>query len=858
MKKHFFATMLLAAMSGLAIAQDSPETAIDLRVGYNEYTPDTKEEVDVYWKYTAEENSILTIEVTSIQQLEAFELEGNERVPVKPAQSEFYITQNFPLKAGSTIYFKIPVYDGNKAKFDLKTTSFPELGKGLEENDPMPISPGRKYYMGNQYVFSDQVFYATYTADKEGLLVMTAPTAVMGIAVEGSIGLRFDPTFAIDRGSQHQCKMPVEEGKTYLIRFDNYSPFILDITFEDAERGSLYMPFRLKEGDNTVPAAAGTYYYIYSNERTGYGVVSSTSELPGGQVKIFPEDKSLVEAGYTLATSEEGSFNTRWELEEPNTIYFVCVNKTEATAEEQIMTFACEDYKAGDKESNPIVISEIPSEITTEASNKTTFYAVDVPAQSNKILDVKAVSEIQSGYTKVEIYLEGNSYNTVSDNKAVYTQVSGGEQGQRYIIKWTSSETEPITFKVSMEDIMQGDIITDPITAVKGENTVENKNGYIKYYKYTATITGKLYFSGPSNMFVSFPKGTGPYDGSYSTTRDENMAYVLEILEGTTYLIKIDGALDGQKFTIEEKEYDLGEGRTNPIIVDGDTYTFGDEVPSNLWLQYTMKKDGVLTIESDKPYNTMGYDEIYYCKGKDGEPVAISRPYFDGTTASTIYYVDLSAAAGDIFLVNVKITTASKGNSVTFTEREFKEGESVNTAIELKDGEAVELPEVEATKPLWYVVPLEEGEVTVTTNAPFMTNPVWFANEEDALNGTNGVVMEFQNSFDEDYNMLCTWKTTVTTPGKHYIRVDEAYTGISMTLTGPVSTNIYQMNDMQEGITAGKGYINVSAANKPVAIYNVSGVKVAESNVDGNCIFNLNNGIYIVKVGNLVKKVLVK
>lgn len=168
-----------------------------------------------------------------------------------------------------------------------------------------------------------------------------------------------------------------------------------------------------------------------------------------------------------------------------------------------------------------------------------------------------------------------------------------------------------------------------------------------------------------------------------------------------------------------------------------------------------MKEDGVLTIESNKPYNDMGYDEIYYCKGKDGEPVAISGPDTDG---STIYHVDLSAAAGDIFLVNVKITTASKGNSVYFTEREFKEGESVNTAIELKDGEAVELPEVEATKPLWYVVPLEEGEVTVTTNAPFMTNPVWFANEEDALNGTNGVVMEFQNSFDEDYNMLCTWK----------------------------------------------------------------------------------------------------
>lgn len=44
MKKHLFTTILLAAMSGFAIAQDSPETAINLRVGYNEYTPDTKSE----------------------------------------------------------------------------------------------------------------------------------------------------------------------------------------------------------------------------------------------------------------------------------------------------------------------------------------------------------------------------------------------------------------------------------------------------------------------------------------------------------------------------------------------------------------------------------------------------------------------------------------------------------------------------------------------------------------------------------------------------------------------------------------------------------------------------------------------
>lgn len=858
MKKKLFATMLLAAMSGLAIAQDSPETAINLRVGYNEYTPDTKEEVDVYWKYTTEENCILTIECTSFQQLTAFELDGENRVIVNYAKGDQHFILNYPLKAGNTIYFQIPVYDGLKATFDLETAPFPELGKGRTENDPIPFNIGKTYYIGNQYDLSDKATYATYTAEKEGLLVMTSTTAVSEITVEGSIGLKFEPTFAIDRASQNQCKMPVEKGKTYLIKLENTQPFILDVTFEDAERGSLYMPFLLKEGANTVPAEPGDYYYMYQNDKNGFGIITGDSELPNGQVKIFPENKNLIEAGYVLATSEKGSFDTRWELQDSEKIYFVCVSKKEITEKDQTMTFAYEDYKAGENESNPIVINDFPSENTTDETNKTTFYAVDIPANENKILEVKAISEIQSGYTKVEIYPAGNNYSAISGNKSAYTQISGGEEGQRYIICWTSNEGGPIKFIVSIEDIKQGDIITDPITAVEGENVIENKNGYIKYYQYTAKITGKLYFSGPSNMFVSFPTGTGIYDGSYSTTRDENMAYVLEVTGGTTYLIKIDGALDGQKFTIEEREYELGEGRTNPIIVDDGTYTFGDEVPSNLWLKYTMRRNGILTIESDKPYNSMGYDEIYYCKGENGELKAISTPYFDGETASTIYKVETAATAGDVFLVNVKITTSSKGNNVTFTERDFEDGESINTAIELKDGQTVDLPAVEAAKPLWYVVPLEEGEVTITTNAPFMTSPVWFVNEEDALNGTNGVAMEFQNSFDEDYNMLCTWKTTVTTPGKHYIRVDEAYTGISMTLTGPVSTNIYQMNDMQEGITAGKGYINVSAANKPAAIYNASGVKVAESNVDGNCTFNLNNGIYIVKVGNLVKKVLVK
>ena len=471
------------------------------------------------------------------------------------------------------------------------------------------------------------------------------------------------------------------------------------------------------------------------------------------------------------------------------------------------------------------------------------------------MLSVKALSPVQSGYTKVEIYLEGNSYGAVSGNTSAYTAAYGGEQGQRYIIKWTSSETEQISFSVTMDDIRQGDVITNPLEAKLGENVIDNEGGFVKYYQYTAGRTGKLYFSGPNNMFVSFPMGTGAYDGDYPTVRGDNMEYILEITDGTTYLIEIEGALDGDKFTLDEKDYEPGEGRINPIIVEGDSYTFGSGIPSNLWLQYTMKGDGVLTIASDKPYNEMGYDEIYYCKGADGEPVAISTAYFDGTTASTIYRVDAAAKAGDVFLVNAKITTVSEGNKVTFTERGYEEGESVGTAIELSNGETVAIPEVKVALPRWYKARLEPGEVTVTTDAPFMTSPVWFASEADALAGTGGTAMVFENSFDDNYDMVCTWTTTVATGGYCYIRIDDAYSGINMTVTGTFGTGIGGV-DAAQGLVVGDGCISVSG-DADVRIYTASGVLVAQGSGSGQS-FSLERGIYVVKIGDTVRKVAVR
>ena len=858
MKRHLFATMLLAAMSATAMAQTSIDTALEIKEGWNEWTPETKDAVTAYWKYTAEENTLLTINYDTGIYINAVAVdeEGNQ-VSVSGAQ-ESYVESHFAVLEGKTIYITASLYDGNKGSFTAKMTPDEDLGKGLAETDPMPVDTAKVVFMGDPYAgFGDQTTYATYTADKNGLLVMTSPTAVGSITVDGIIGLKFEPTFAIDRSSQSRCKMPVEKGKTYEITFTNYGPFVFTATTEKADAGSLYRPFTLVEGENTVPAEAGDYYYIYTNEKTGYGVVSGDDALPGGQVKIFPEDKSLIESGYTLATSEEGSFDTRWEMTPVGTIYYVCVSKAESTDGEQTMTFGYENYKAGDKEENPIMIEETPAEVTTEAAGTTVYYGVEVAAGVEKFLNVEALSEITSGYTKVEIYPEGFSYSAASGNKTARMQVSGGETGQLYIVKWTSSEAEPITFSVTMDDIKQGDLITNPLTAVKGENTIEGE--YTKYYQYTATLTGKLIFAGTANMLVTFPMGTGAYDGVYTTTRTEDLGYLLDVTEGTTYLIKIENPYDGDTFTIDEREYELGEGRTNPIIVEDGAYTLGAETAANLWLAYTAEKDGILTIASDIPYNNMGYDEIYYSKGEDGTPVAISTTYFDGTTASTIYRAEVAAKAGDVYLVNLKMTTPYEGKQVTFTLRDFEAGESVATAIVLEDGEQVEIPEATAAMPAWYMVTLEPGDVTITTDSPFETAPLWFASKEDALAGENGTEMTFDNSFDDDWNMVCTWKHIVTEAGTYYIMIDGAsYGGIHMTLDGPVTTGIGSVEAEGGCITIGDGCVSVRAEGAVVTIYTASGMKVAESKMKGNETFNLGRGMYIVKVDDTVRKIAVK
>ena len=515
-----------------------------------------------------------------------------------------------------------------------------------------------------------------------------------------------------------------------------------------------------------------------------------------------------------------------------------------------MLTFAVEDYKQGEKEDNPIVLESLPATETTSNAGGTYYYAVDVPAGEHKFLNVEALSEITNTATSVAVYVQGNSYNATSGNASVRAEVNGGTSGQHYIIRWTSSEPSPIEFTASFEDIRQGDLISEPLDAVLGTNEIDADG--TRYYKYTPTKDCKLVLAGTIEMAVSFSVYSYGYYTPVTASRT-GAEYSLTATEGTEYYIQIDNAKVGDEFTLAEAEFEQGETRDNPIIVEDGTFTFGSETYGDYWLQYTADRAGKLVIESDVPYNYT--ERMKYGKSTDSYLPDMVMSSYDGSTSTTVYGAEVNAAAGDVFLVNLNMAAPHEGCVITFTIRDFEAGEAASTAIELQKDETVSVPSISRTAPVWYKVSLPEAS-KVTITADNFVSGSWYQGLENT--GRTGETMSFIYDYDEEtYVTTYTFTKDVAAAGDYYIMIDQCYGNTNMTLSVDTSSGIGSV-DAGTAISLDGNTLNINVDNADVRVYTLSGAAVVSEKVSGNASFSLDKGIYIVKINNTVKKVIVR
>ncbi len=840
--KKLLLLLLTAVFAVTAMAQTSEETALELQGGENSWTLDTPGGY-AYWYYTPDENTLLTITPSvGYTAVYTYDGEGDNATQVQ-LRSVYLSPQSiFSLESGRKYY--IQAGGGTTVTFTAAMETGGNIGKGLSSADPMPIVVGEEAYMGSSIGGSSNLTaYAAYTADEDGVLELSLTTSVQ-VSVNGGA-----PTYAeyVNSG-EYVYKFSVENDQTYNLTFTYYYPFILTAEMTHPVEGSLDMPFTLVEGDNELPAEAGEYWYTFTNTSTGYGVING-GEGTRAQVKVY-NNKAYIDYGQTYAESEEGNFDVRFELPYPGTTYYIWVKRGISVDQPSTLNFTVEDYKQGEKEDDPIVLESLPATETTSNAGGTYYYAVEVPAGEHKFLNVEALSEITNTATSVAVYVQGNSSNATSGNASVRAEVNGGTSGQRYIIRWTSSESSPIEFTASFKDIRQGDLISEPLDAVLGTNEIDADG--TRYYKYTPTKNCKLVLAGTIEMAVSF----SVYSYSYYTpvTASQTGAeYSLTATEGTEYYIQIDNAKAGDEFTLAEAEFEQGETRDDPIIVEDGKFTFGSETYGDYWLQYTADRAGKLVIESDVPYNYT--ERMQYGRSTDSYLSDMVMSSYDGSTSTTVYGAEVNAAAGDVFLVNLKMAAPHEGCVITFTIRDFEAGEAASTAIELTEDVAVVVPSVSRTAPMWYKVSLPEAS-KVTITADNFVSGYWYQGLESTTG--SGEYMTFNYSYDEKtYVTTYTFTKEVAAAGDYYIMIDQCYGNTNMTFSVDTSSGIGSV-DAGTAISLDGNTLNINVDNADVRVYTLSGAAVVSEKVSGNASFSLDKGIYIVKINNTVKKVIVR
>lgn len=848
MKKLILLTFLQFCLCSL-FAQTDVSTALDLQVGTNSYDLTGQSGyVTLYYKYTAPAESGQLLTFTTVKGEGLSYVMSEDGTYNKMIYGINSATGSIvPVKAGQTVYLNLNTRGGSEISFDMKAENAIVEG-GQTKEEAIDVTGQSNFFIPSNYSTEtySSVTYLKYECSEEGVLEMTFTGSLSGLSVceensseETSVSLSYVSGTVVG-------KTEVEAGKVYIIKIKaSTSPLIGNFVITHPTIGtSSDMPFTGKAEGNELPAEIGEYWYSYVAEDNGFVMLSSDSYLYGGTVSVYNANSM-----YSPIASVDGCFLLRFNAVKGNT-YLICIEKNEATGSPDLFDMTLVPAGEGDSFNNPKAIEL--GENTLPQYNGQYYYSITIPGEAGtpKILNISSEADFLSSATNVAVYDQNNMYSSLaSGTKDVKVEVSAGNT---YIICWNLNEDiNGFKYNVSVEDIAQGDVYGNPIPAVVGTNDL--KSGSDKYYKYTATLNGWLVIS-PSDpaVKVQFPMSSGPYP-SYRTAVQDGFSIKTEIVKGTEYVIQFSDVTADGTFDLEEVAYGEGESKETAIVVEGSSA----DVPKSAqttWYRYVAPADGMLEISSDINYEqNASYQSSTVRVMRDGDsyPVDITKP----STVGITFFGKFGASKDEVFYVQVVTLSAQEGKTVTFNLRDYEPGMLSDNPIELVVGEN-QLKEASRLNPVWYYADLAEGDLKITADANnyyYMT--LYSADDLNNPLAVSGYV------YDENYNGSYNLTYTVETPGKYIMKLEQTNPGGALvTMSANIATGISATGLDAENVTVGSGCITVtpSAAGANVSVYDLSGKMVKSAYVKGQTTFNVEKGLYIVRVNNKAIKVVVK
>lgn len=818
MRKNLLIAAALCLASS-AMAQTSFGTALPAKTGDNTYT--TTSASDVYWQFTADKDYLATIDkLNDDANLPEIYVKKDDGSQMQIDGAYFSSSVIYGFQKGKTYYFKFnSVNRGAEVGFSLSLEETQNLGKGLAESDPMQIELGKTQLFGNPCYQSESYgqtnIFTTYKAEKDGQLRIKTSQYVSNATANGT------RVSAETVDGDRVFKINTEAGQTYAIDFSIYDAFFIATSeVVEVKAGSFDMPFVMKEGENTIPAEAGKYYFTYAPSQKGYLNISSDAALNGGQVSVYMNKYNAQNEKNAVGQSKEGEFNVRSEITSTLATYYIIVNKTEATQEAQ--TFKCqeESYQPGETEDTaiPVTLGETATTVTAPKANGTYYYSITIPANTSKFLVIESATDLSDG-TTVSLNTKGNGTWGASKmtnriiKKDIYNTVE-----KTYTLTVTSNESTPLQFSFSYADVEAGSLITSPKAALSGQNTIDFDGA--EYYTYTATKSGKLAVTVGKDVSVTFPQSAEKYAEEYDVYKKGN-TYFIDATANTTYLIAMEGVSKGTAFTLEETEFEAGEVRSNPIAMTTDTYTL-DGLSSNVWLKYTVAKDGVIDFSSDVAceYGTF----VGIAKNSNDAVVSMA----DGDVYQGVFEVK----AGDALYIQVN-SEDTKDKKVTLIERQPVEGETINCPIIIEKGQTIDVSKASNKKPIWVKANITNGNNIFAVTGGYITPLASCRLSSDNISYDGSPVTWGDDMEMGNGKIASTFYVSTTATRAYTIMIGQA--------EGDPKLTYY---DESTGVTN----IEANSDSKPT-IYTLDGTKLDK--ISGN-------GVYIIKSNGTTKKIVVK
>lgn len=837
--------VLIAFLSAIfyGYSQTSIATALPLQEGSNSYTfENTEGETIVYYTYTAptEQGKLVAFTAANSSVSSQMSLDGTYSTMITGVPYNNYTTTLYPVMPGQTVILAVSGYNITTVEFNIELKDA-DVDAGATCQDAIELSETEvfmpSYYDRNTY--NTYPTYLSYTCEEDGLLEIHFSGSLSALTKQTGCDATSTEEITVNYTSNgYLAKCEVLAGESYIFQATTYSSLMVSAILTHPVKGqSCDLPF---EGAavNTLPKEAGKYWYSYTTDKAGYMVISSESSLAGGTLSIW-SSCTAYEANATI----DGYFAIRTQVYSGYE-YLICVEKNESTAEDENFTITIEDEQAGDSQYNPIVITD-NQEITVPQYNGTYYYSLTTPEGDSRFLVIDATSaNINNSNTQVSIHNEYDTYTALASGRDyARSEVLGNTQ---YIIKWVCNEGyNSFPFTISYEEIAQGETCSNPLIAIEGANDLAA--GSDKYYTYTATRSGWLVIDTEVSIDVTFLRGCSNYDGTFYATKIANITKT-ELMEGETCIIKFANIEEETTFFLSEEDYKAGESCETAIDINLGSNALPESV-GNYWYRYTATQSGMLTVSSDIIYE----QSSDYTRSSAVKVLTNCDEYGNNITQTgadgTIFRGSFVINEGDVIFINVVTISAQSGKSLTLEIRDLNPGEACDNPIDITPGELT-LPIVSRSNPVWYAIELGQGELSISSdNYNYFSMFLY-----DSCDATNYLASSQYDSQVSGYSL----KYTVVTEGKYLLKLDGTYNEITVKVEGKYSSLNDVMQQSQIRVMGNNIIINALNQRTEVAIYDITGKIIASQAVYDNATFNVEKGIYIVKIGDKVAKVIIR